>query len=480
MNAVNLDQTTREDLSFVDIWIIDPLNFNQKSAMDKILKGEIPDVFGDVMPNSFQIFRLPDNETIQRNYFYGQTFVDWLVAPEYKEDEHMLIYDFAYSAKMDIDKISKITDYDDRSNVIRSDFEKIVQERFNTDITLDQIESSYRQSFKNAQEALEKLGIQNTKLIEFKPLVSEHLTTDEITAHPYLQRTLDHQLYNIGSQLDSIKLYVPILAMAYNKNIIVKDLDVTIFSAHNGGDFCLPDGVNLACSRLPEPLQIFQVNGESEIGYKILHDLDTLLPMTADCHLKSLYLQPERLFVKDIGQKMDDLHERFGAVQKLKNWTDDDLLHELYTLSPQRMTCVIDYANYRITENDPSDYKEILHDIRYGNSWLENNKIILAIEFDNAPKRVNEHKTNTPYYKAWEYVEKGSHNAFNHIGHRRLPVLITEKPLWIQDHDNFIKTFTEHNENDTGFISTYSDIIMNELLDNTNVLNNQNYAYLDL
>ena len=424
MNKENI----KDSICFSQHWIVDLLNSNQERAMNKIINTELPNALGDIVPN-YTIMLNVGGEDIEDKFLAAQTFLDWARDPSFIDNHHRIVFDFAYSTKMDIPKIKAIEDRDQQNNTIKIDYEKLVQQKFNTDLTLDQIESIYVKAFELEDAKLKnEYGITNTEFISFPDLVHKYLSDEEIAQQPYINTILEKRVLNMSAYLDGTRLIASALHLADEENIVSKDFDLTKHSAHKNieDSFVLPDNVNLMIGDYVEFGQLNQVrNGQSDVFNKSLDILNKSCILSLDKNDDKIPYDSWEKFKKldfvhshNIKKMTDRLCcQHYGKDDYTEEELDNFLANYLIPKFPEEITWVNRITMNEIYKADESDYIISAFDIKLGRSWKENEiSFIPDISTQTLKSNIATHQKialNKDYYDV-DYA-----NA----------------PLWLQDQD---------------------------------------------
>lgn len=218
------------------IWCINAEKFG---TMEKIIAGKDLEI-EDIIPN----FTTSDHD-----YYYAQNIASWAI--NYPENIVRLVYYPVYmhqkvhigdkqyqDHKEEIDgNINHVSNLvKDLRNVpkieipviIRKRYEQKLQTKYNTLLTLDEIEQKYIDAFLKFKQKMYDHGYRNFQTISYKDL-AKNLSMEEIQENAYLNEILNHQIISIANILDYIKTSMNYFGFGYEKNLTI-DMDLTPLS----------------------------------------------------------------------------------------------------------------------------------------------------------------------------------------------------------------------------------------------------------
>ena len=413
----------KDSICFSQHWIVDFLNSNQERVIQKIINGDLPNALGDIVPN-YTIMLNVGGKPIEDKFLAAQTFLDWARDESFINDHHRIVFDFAHSSKMDIPKIQAIEDRDQQNNTIKIDYEKLVQQKFNTDLTLDQIESIYVKAFELEDVKLKnEYGITNTEFISFSDLVHKYLSDEEIAQQPYINAILEKRVLSVSAILDSTRIISAALHFMDEENIAIKDFDMTKDSIHNNGDFSLSNNT-IMVGHVNNTGQLLQVNGSSPILDNALKILNESCILSLDKNPEIIPYESWQMFKEHVLNSEPwttdttlNICTNYLGKSNLNEEEFDQCLMEIAIAAPRELTLIPHLVTNEICMANTMEYIITPSDDRYGGSWVENQALFHPNRYTH---KMNMYTANHPKIG----LEKEYHE-----------VDYINAPLWSQDQD---------------------------------------------
>ena len=234
----------KNNLNFM--WIYD---FQRLIATEKIIKEEKIEI-QDIIPNNEERRQYIKDwgedkgkeKTIYDTTFFVQNMVSWAV--NFPDNSVRLIIHPLYSYMLNDDNIKeiyKIKNLDERKIKVKQLCEERIQEKYNTKMTLKEIEEKYEECFKEFEKEVQKYN-KNFSVAKFEDLVNEYLILEEIENDPMLRYLvkedglyirLNGDMYReMGSAIDAMRICLNYYGFGYEGNLTI-DMDYSFGVLHN-------------------------------------------------------------------------------------------------------------------------------------------------------------------------------------------------------------------------------------------------------
>lgn len=233
----NLDNE-KTNINF--IWAYD---FQRLRATEKIIRGEKIEM-QDIIPNYEELI-VKKNEECEnislKAIFFLQNVTSY--ALNFDENSVRLVVHPMYSYILnygDLEEIEKIENfsllYVDRSSgtleerraKIKELCEQRIQEKYNTNMTLKEIEEKYEECFRNFEKEIQKYN-KNFSIVKFEDLVHEYMTEEEIENDNMVRFLVNEDCiyrnyHSLGSVIDVMRVSLNYYGLGYEKNFTL-DMD---------------------------------------------------------------------------------------------------------------------------------------------------------------------------------------------------------------------------------------------------------------